>query len=176
MQIRAPIALQAIIKSMTDVVLPALDADNQLAQEQGHLIVGLLTLMAQRLPLQYAYDVDELRRICELGEKLQTIDADAQVAVALAEATAVLARVSADPAELIAVIGTLGATIGSKVQSLAAKRDASSRAACRAVLAASREQQLRERSWLLMQGWEADRGAVPPIEELLDLPAVAVQS
>jgi hypothetical protein len=37
------------------------------------------------------------------------------------------------------------------------------------VLAMSKEQLLRDRSWLLMQGWEPDPKSIPPIAELLGL-------
>ena len=37
----------------------------------------------------------------------------------------------------------------------------------KATLAMSREQLLRERAWVITQGWEPDPKAVPPIEELL---------
>ncbi len=36
-----------------------------------------------------------------------------------------------------------------------------------AVLAMSKEQLLRDRSMMLMQGWEPDPKAIPPLDELL---------
>ncbi len=36
-----------------------------------------------------------------------------------------------------------------------------------ATLAMSREQLLRDRAWVISQGWEADPKALPPIEELI---------
>jgi hypothetical protein len=167
MQIRAPIALQAVLKSLTEVVLPAIAGDNKLAQEQAHLIVGLLRLIAERLPLEFHYDIDELTRLNALGRKLQDLTPDEALAADIRRGEGVLARAGAAPAELIDAIGILRAAIGECVQRLATVDDATGRVAARAVLDAAREQQLRERSWLLMQGWEIDPRSVPPIESLI---------
>ena len=42
MQMRPDIQIQSMIKALTDVVLPAVDADNKLAHEQTRLVIGLL--------------------------------------------------------------------------------------------------------------------------------------
>ena len=154
MQIRPDIALQAVLKSLHDVVLPAVDADNKLAQEQAQLVVGLLTLVAQRLPLQFRYDVDELTRLLALARTLG-LDSAAQ--------DDVLRRAGAGPDEVVAAVGALRAAIGDHIDTLG-QGDAAARAA---VLAAAREQHLRERSWLSMQGWEVDPATVPAIETLI---------
>jgi hypothetical protein len=167
MQIRAAIALQAIIKSIADVVLPGVDPANRLALEQGRLVVGLLTLIADRLPLQPLYDIDELRRLCRLGATLRSNEPDPEITAVLKRAEDVLARATAAPMDLYETIGALTAAIGDRVQVLALQAAPSNRAARVAVLAAAREQQVRERSWLIMQGWETDAASIPAIDRLL---------
>lgn len=154
MQIRPDIALQAVLKSLQDVVLPALDPENKLAQEQAQLVVGLLSLVALRLPLQFRYDVDELARLVELARTLG-LDPGGPAEV--------LRRAGADPDEVVAAVGALRAAIGDRTDTLG-DADTDARAA---VLTAAREQHLRERSWLLMQGWEVDPASVPAIEKLI---------
>ena len=70
MDLRAPLQLKSMIKSMSDVVLPAIDPGNRMAQEQAQLILGMMHLMALRLPLQFHYDLDELRRYLGLAQEL----------------------------------------------------------------------------------------------------------
>ena len=155
MQIRPDIALQAVLKSLQDVVLPAVDPANHLAQEQAQLVVGLLGLVASRLPLQFRYDVDELARLVTLA---RTLGLDA------AAPADVLRRAGAGPNEVVAAVGDLREAIGDRIAALDGEGFADARAA---VLTAAREQHLRERSWLLMQGWEVDPATVPAIETLI---------
>ncbi len=162
MQIRAEIALKAVLKSLTDVVLPALDPDNKLAQEQSQLVIGLLGLIAARLPLQHRYDADELARAIALAHRL---------GVDCGQAADILERARVSPAELVSATDALNAAIGARIDAVAEGTSAAERKAMTtAVLASAHEQHLRERSWLLMQGWETDPGSVPPIEILLGEP------
>ena len=70
MQLRADIQLQTAIRALTEVVAPAVDAGNALAVEQLQVVIGMLHLMAVRLPLQVRYDCDELARLLELSKAL----------------------------------------------------------------------------------------------------------
>ena len=70
MQLRYEIALAAMMKSMTDVVIPAVDGKNDLAVQQANLVVGLLNLLAQQLPQQFRFDRDELQRLLVAREVL----------------------------------------------------------------------------------------------------------
>ena len=89
MEMRPSFQIPALIKSLTDVVLPAVDPANKLAQEQGQLIVGMLHLIAQRLPLQYRYDRHELLSFIGLADEIASHGAS------IAEAAATLATLAA---------------------------------------------------------------------------------
>jgi hypothetical protein len=173
---RPAIQLQSIMKSMRDNVLPAIDPNNKLALEQAKLILGMLNIMSQRMDLQYRYDRDELERIVGFAEFLQrqarggdeTKAAREALASAAARGADVLERAKAEPPELVHAIKDLRATAGAVVQAICAEGDPESKEAVReGVLANAREQLLRERSWLIMQGWEADPSEVPPIESII---------
>jgi hypothetical protein len=71
MQMRPALQIQSMIKAMMDVVLPAVDPSNKLALEQSRLVIGMLSLMAQQLPLQFRFDCDELSRLLKLAAALQ---------------------------------------------------------------------------------------------------------
>lgn len=176
MQMRPQIQLQAVIKALSEVVLPAIDPANTLAIEQGKLSIGLLALLAQQLPVQFAFDRDELARLIAASEQLAREargGTDTQAALAaLHDATAAagqsLEAARASPAELEAGIRALRRATGELVSAVHRGGDAGSCGAVQAtVLAMSKQQLLRERSMLLMQGWEPDPKSVPPLADLL---------
>lgn len=99
MQMRPDIQIQSMIKALTDVVLPAVDADNKLAHEQTRLVIGLLGLMGKQIPMQFQYDCDELGRLLEFATELQrATGADQPELVAQQQrGSQVLERAKADP-------------------------------------------------------------------------------
>jgi hypothetical protein len=180
MDLRAPLQLQSMIKSMTDVVLPALDPANRMAQEQAQLILGMLHLMSVRLPLQFHYDVDELKRYLALsrelldsvhGGPLTSAGIDG-LARAAADADAILARAQTAPAGIEAAALALRTQVSALVEQLWHDGEPGSReSASKAVLAAARQQVERERAWFVPQGWDADASSFAPIERLINYPA-----
>lgn len=171
MQMRPDIQFRSILKAMSDVILPAIDDQNQLAQEQARLCMGLLQLMSKQLPLQYRYDCDELTRLLDMGQQLLALaDGDAASATALkqgvAQASQVRARAMAEPQEVLDAVRQLRALSGSFLQEAYAKAEVPT-ALERIVLDTSRAQLLRERAWLVAQGWEAKPEDLPDIGTLL---------
>jgi hypothetical protein len=176
MEIRPQLQIQTIIKAMIEDVIPALDQTNQLAMQSAQLTIGTLHLIAQHLPLAYRYDCDELGRLLTAAETLrgqvQGGDAARQALVELKEAgragADVLGRARAEPAEVLAAVHGLRAAVAAAVRAVYAEGSESAQLLVEAtVLAMSKEQLLRDRSWLLMQGWEPDPKAVPAIDTLL---------
>lgn len=178
MQMRPQIQIKSVIKALAEVVLPAVDPQNKLAQEQARLAIGTLTLMAQQLPLQAQFDLDELSRLIKFSHDLRncarggtaTQGALAQLAMSSESAAAALESKGLLPQQVEQWIRTLRAESGALIKQLFVDGDPASRVEMRAVvLAMSKEQLLRDRSWLLMQGWEPDPKSIPPIAELLGL-------
>lgn len=164
MEIRPALQIQTIIKAMMEDVIPALDRTNQLAMQSAQLTIGTLTLMAQQLPLQYRYDCDELARLVATAETL----AGDELAAAKSAGADVLSRARAEPAEILDAVHRLRAAMAESVRTVYAQGSEAEQAATeKAVLAMSQAQLLRDRSWLLMQGWEPDPKAVPAIDSLL---------
>lgn len=176
MELRPALQIQTVIKAMADVVLPAVDPHNKLAQEQARLVIGMLSLLAERLPLLYRYECDELSRFLVLAETLREAANEVRGASqALRDLTAVvevgssvLTRARAEPRELEAANFELREKIGALVTAVYADPDC---AQCKtigtAVTAHAKDQLLRERAWLAIQGWEGDGSALPAIESLL---------
>ncbi|HEY3658971.1 MAG TPA: hypothetical protein VGL34_28710 [Steroidobacteraceae bacterium] len=175
MQLRPLLQIQTIMKAMSEDIIPALDQTNQLAVQSAHLTIGTLALMAQHLPLEYRYDCDELRRLIEcaksLGAQLKP-EGGATVAAELIEAgkvgSDVLSRARAEPSEIVDAVRRLRVASANAVSAAYAAGDEAAQAAVeKTVLSMSKQQLLRDRSWLLMQGWEPDPKSVPGIAELL---------
>jgi len=175
MQLRPLLQIQTVIKAISEDIIPALDQANQLAMQSAHLTIGTLALIAQHLPLEYRYDCDELGRLIEcaksLGEQLQP-ECGATAAAELTEAgkvgSDVLSRARAEPGEIVDAVRRLRAASANAVAAVyEAGSEAAQRAVQETVLSMSKQQLLRDRSWLLMQGWEPDPRSVPGIAELL---------
>ncbi|MCC6710062.1 MAG: hypothetical protein IT492_21090 [Gammaproteobacteria bacterium] len=166
MQLREDLQLQTAIRALVEVIAPAVDAGNALAVEQTQIVIGMLQLMAARLPLQYQYDCDELVRLVDLSRALE--DHDGRLATARAAGAEVLARAQATPQELLAAIRNLRKLSGAVIT--AAYRDgddATRTSVSKHVLAHAEQQLLRERAWFAPQGWELQPESLPDIENLL---------
>ena len=176
MDVRPELQLQSMIKAMNDIVLPAVDIDNRLAQEQAHLVIATLQLVANRLPIAYRYDRDELERYVGLSRDLLAAVGGTVGAAAVAPLQAlvdsgadVLARARAEPSELESTVFALRAGVGELIQDTRAGRDPRAQAAVRSlVLSAAKQELERERALVVDIGFEADPLDMPaPILEQL---------
>jgi hypothetical protein len=176
MQLDAEIILSATIKSLRDVVAPAVDTHNKLAQEQIQVAIGLLSLLAQRLPQQFCFACDELQRLLQFSDALDALPRVSSDASDLSSARTygadVLQRAQADPSELQTAIKTLRAATSTAVDTLYKGANAEIKDRLKTlVLEHSAEQLARDRAWVIAQGWEAHPETLTPIETLLGITA-----
>jgi hypothetical protein len=176
MQMRPEIQITSVIKAVKDVLIPAIDPNNKLAVEQAQLVIGLLSLLASQLPVQFRFDRDELERLLATAENLTNVPtvhpgiaaAIAELANSQAVATSVLDNCRVDPGELVRSVRDLRQKVGAVVSAAAATTDIASQLLVeKIVLDLSKEQLLRDRSLMKPQGWEPDPAALPAIAELL---------
>ena len=176
MQLRTEIQLSAMIRAMKDVVIPAVDAKNELAMQQAQMVVGLLNLMSHQLPVQFRFDRDELQRLVASAQSLSKLksqdpaigEAAAQLQACSARATDVLERCATDPVELTTAVRDMREATSILMTATSGGQDKVALDAVEGVvLRLSKEQLLRDRSLMLPQGWEPDPTAVPEIEKLL---------
>lgn len=177
---RSDLQIETITRAMLDVIMPAIDPDNQPALEQAQVIVGTLMVMGRALPLQFRFDCDELSRLVEFADSLDDeIGADpsvSQVLGPLREAAHrsrdVLERAQADPCEVVGAVRAMRATSDALVDAVFRNQDAGRHrdAVQRIVLSMTREQVLRERAWTVSQGFDANAATLPPIESLIGEP------
>ncbi len=176
MEVRPDIQIQVILKALKDVILPAVDKDNKLAQEQTHLAIATLQLMAKFLPIVYRYDRDELDRyigfsrdlIAQVGNKAGG-GASKNLQAVAAHGANVLERARAEPAEMEKAILDLRATVGELIEAVHASGDKAAQASVhKLVLAAAKPELERERAVVVDMGWETDPSThAPPIEKQL---------
>ncbi len=172
MQLRADIQLRSMIKSLRDVVIPAVDMANKPALEQAQLVLATLELMEARLPLQYRFDCDELERLVGFTRRLQQIlerhpARPLEAEVVVAEAVLKAAR-QTDPDTVLACARRLRAGLSEALQAAFPDAAVPTRAKLRGwVLELSGEQLLRDRAWLIAQAWEPSPESIPPVDSLL---------
>jgi hypothetical protein len=177
MQMRPEIQIQSILKAMSDVVLPAVDPKNPLAQEQARLCMGMLSVMAAQLPRQFKFDCDELARLLDLSKTLQGLSSAKELAPTALQSLhqsdsigkEVQLRAKADPSEVLDAVRALRASTSRVIQEAFSNDATGSKTGelQRTILNVSKEQILRDRAWVIGQGWESDPKAVPPIDELI---------
>src|SRR3546814_10299091 len=81
MELRPEFLMPIIAKTLRDVVLPALDENQQVAAEQLKLAIGFLDIMGLRAPLQSKFDEDEHRRHAALAGELRALISEAKVSL-----------------------------------------------------------------------------------------------
>jgi hypothetical protein len=135
------------------------------------LAIGFLNIMAQNGPMQFAFDVDELRRLTEHAVAL-----GAAVGGSIASQTAIEAAqkagdaVGIDPADIVAATQQLRLGVSELIEQGHAKGDKVLDATIsRLVNEFSHIQLNRERAWVLPMGFENGQDAVPSIATQLGL-------
>jgi len=184
MELRSSFLVSAAVKSLVDVVLPAIDPANALAQEQGKLAVGTLQFAASRMSLQFRYDAVDLSQLVELAGTIRDVlrsEANAdEAASALDTVTrrseSVLSRALVDPAALEDAGAELRGAITSAMSAARASKSVpAQRSIAKAVVKHAGEQLARERAWVAPQGWEGDV-SIPAIDTLLGQSEIAPTS
>ncbi|VVQ15694.1 hypothetical protein [Pseudomonas fluorescens] len=176
MDIRPDIQIPSMIKAMIDVVLPAVDPEHKMAQEQARLVIGTLQLIAKRLPLAYRYDVDELNRYVTFAREIAmemrgSIDTPscAELERLADRGSEVLDGARTDPPEIESAIFQLRAAVGQLIQDVNAKAPTDVRKTLRQrVLNMSKTELERELALVIDMGFEMDPDKRPvPIEKQL---------
>lgn len=170
--------LRTLMKSLQEVLLPALDPANAIAQEQGQLVLGSLNLILAQLDFAHAFEVVEAREMSAHALELATLlEADA---AAHGLVTGVRHQVSAQQSAIDNPLTPLHAlqvrnralreVLSALITAAQACADANlTRTLERRVLEFGARQLTRERSWVAATNFEPP-GTTPPIPVLLGIP------
>lgn len=154
------VQLAAVIKSLSDNVLPAVDPDSAMAMEQLQLAIATLSVVRQRLPDLHAYVRQDLREAVALGEKVGVVASDIDAARAM------LSSPAASPQQIEAEVRRVKEKISAAID--AARGTSAEGDVAAAVLAAQGPIIARMRAWAIGMGFEPDPGQVPDLSELLE--------
>jgi hypothetical protein len=159
--------IDSMIQAMGDIVLPAIEADKNLAREQAQLVVAHLNLMKKQLARADDFDRTELAAAVQLGQRLLELTAaDPGVASDREALQAAISEGQALPGRQDAIRAVNGAT-ESFVRSVRQRGERSSiDAMTRTVLTLSHEQSRRNLIWFASNGFDAERDSLPSIESM----------
>lgn len=85
--------LKSVLKALTDVILPALPAEQRLAQDQARLVIGHLAIIAEQWQVALRFELENLALACELASDLAPLNVDSALADRLIAALATAADV-----------------------------------------------------------------------------------
>lgn len=153
--------IRSMLRALTEVVIPALDARDALAQEQARLLVGHLHALSLQCAHEARFVALEDEAMRRLGQALLASSAGGPVT--LAAAAAVRDSLGApDGPRVAAAIDRL--ILASAEDGLPSFREA----VARLTLAHARAAALRGRSWFAAMGFGGDPARLPAIETMLD--------
>lgn len=160
--------LQSVMKSLSDVILPALPADERLAREQTQLVLGHLDIIARQWKHALNLELKNLALACELAGDLANMNIDSALGDDLIAALAVAAEI--DRSDYDAVSQTHRA-LKLVIDRLLAPRhgdECLSREMLDAVLRYNERRARRERIWHGLAGLDPDASRLPPIATLFE--------
>lgn len=168
------IRIQNLIKAMQQVVLPAVSADNKLAQEQAQLVISHLQMLGLHWDKAHQFERSSFEAMRQLAEKLckfsvggarTTIVAQA-LSRAIEDSMAMPASTAPQIAKAITVLGT---AVDSLILAISEDADSQSRRLTQAlILDYAKLQARRERTWFASNALDPDHGELSTIEAMLE--------
>jgi len=165
-----------MIRSLRDVVLPALPKNEMLAIDQGNILAGYLGIMAEQHDNVFEYLLVELSEYADLLGALvddahgapSIEDAAAKARAALELAAPILQMSIPRQGELSALIRSLKESVDELL--VATRQDgtpACRQASTKRVMQQAERQILRERAWFRASGFELEPSQLPSIKDVL---------
>jgi hypothetical protein len=167
--------IQTMIKAMAEIILPAIGPGNDLAREQGQLMIAQLGLIAKQWDKALAYDSICLRELIGLARRLCNEAAGGPQTTAAAGALSALLQRHASGDELPtthAGIDEVRAAIADGIDKLVRATEVDSTpafhdASGKAILDHGALQSWRDRVWFAEAGMDPERASLPGIDEML---------
>lgn len=167
------IRIQTLLRAMQTVVMPALDANNSLAQEQARLVVAHLDMMARQWDKAYLFEVQSLQAMNDLGIALYnsasggkyTRAAGVKLRGTVEEASLTEPRTATEAASMIRSIGT---AVDELIIAITKDGDSVAKSAMQSeVIGYSKVQARKERIWFASSNLDPDRSQLGSIEDML---------
>jgi hypothetical protein len=165
--------LRAVVKTLRDVIAPAVSSADPLAQEQLRLSIDYLEFLRGRFEFLHDRERFELRHHLGLARALLGLAAPVSSATATAMSASIDAgdRTAIDAAAttraLKAATAALAAAVAATVRDAAGMEASVRRAIERCVVTMSDERIAFERAWYLPLGFDPAPGEVRPLPDIL---------
>ena len=157
--------LRTLMRAMSEVVVPAIDANNSLAQEQAQLILGHLNALLQHHAGEEALSERDTHATRALAHALLDAGHGGETTEAARDALMAALKTNEDAAVSHAVEGlVLAVGVDGEPQLHAAS--------ARLVMAHAEAQNFAGRSWFKPMGFDAKPDALPEPTELLQEPPI----
>jgi hypothetical protein len=176
MQLDISLMLKSAIKSLEDCVVPAIEKNNKMAQEQVQLSIKILKLVLARVPIERSFQLARLERSLDLAGDLLLIEfpgsdnqaMKASLRRAMDSGGERRSSIRASSADLSDAENQLLSTIGHIVQEVYKSGNRDSRDHIKEiVLEYSRNQLVMDRLLLAEQGWEDSLEELGSLQSLL---------
>jgi hypothetical protein len=162
--------LSAVLKSLTDNVLPAVDTTNPMAAEQIQLCLATVGLIKANLPHLHRYLRRDLETQLALAQRLRPLADQAGVGAVIAPMIDASVTVLGDPEQGAseieqqvrqlkkAIVALIAASRGNKVEGQISA----------AIIDAEAAAIQRNRAWTVGMGFEPDPSQLPSLDKLLN--------
>lgn len=163
--------LHAMLRSLKEVVLPAIDPQQRLALDQVNIIIGNLNMLIGQHDRQVHYLLAEMRDYSAMLRELAGLaaTADAESESFLAEIEPLLAVDLPLPAQLVDSLRQLKGRVDARLQLLLDSAEPGTvSAAQQLVIKYARPQLLRERAWVVRAGFELEPDNIPTLDTLIN--------
>lgn len=160
--------LRVVIKALSEVIAPAIDATDHVALEQLQLSIVTLRMLHNRLPLERRRVRKELTHALELATATAHAlgERSTRLRAPLETARTALQDVDCDTANLDALRCALLSAVSACVDEL--EEPALRRRIAQAVVAASEPAIELARAWCVPSGFEADPARLRSLDQLLE--------
>jgi hypothetical protein len=160
------IRLASMVRAMTNVIGPAIEPGNSLAQEQARLMVGQLNMIATQWRRVFPYANLCLDDLCQTVKQLQPAGGPATMAAAAALTRVLETRNTVDPEKQYQEASR---ALEALVRAVATDGDEKfGRAFEQTALQFGLRQSGRDLAWFAMSGFDIDADSRPSIDEMLN--------
>ena len=160
--------LQAVLKALSDVILPALPAEERLARDQTRLVMGHLEIIHEQWQYALKFELENLALACELARDLAALNADCTLDEDLSAALAVADAVANSDYQAVSQAHRALKAVIDRLLTAGQTDTALSPSMLAAVLRYNQRRAPRERIWHRAAGLDPDAAQLPSIAALFE--------
>lgn len=160
--------LKSVLKALSDVILPALPAEQRMAREQTHLVLGHLGIIAAQWKHALKLELENLTLASALASDLAGMNIDSTLGDDLIAALAVAAEVDRRDYDAVSNAHRALKAVIDRLLASPGHDDGLTPAMLDAVLRYNAVRARRERIWHGAAGLDPDASRLPPIATLFE--------